>query len=122
MQLVRTVTGRYERTWRRKLLEMVLAVRLTRHIGRDRLPTLYLWVAYYGWRMNGFKQACFTITLCPSYGKRVRIGNAYSATKVSGTTQLKPRAKTKHSAAYSTSAVVAEFNGESSSTEPDVQQ
>ena len=65
MQLVRTVTGRYERTWRRKLLEMVLAVRLTRHIGRDRLPTLYLWVAYYGWRMNGFKQACLRLRFAP---------------------------------------------------------
>ena len=65
MQLVRTVTGRYERTWRRKLLEMVLAVRLTRHIGRDRLPALYLWVAYYGWRMNGFKQACLRVRLAP---------------------------------------------------------
>lgn len=61
MQLVRTVTGRYERTWRRKLLEMFLAVRLTRHIGRDRLPALYLWVGYYGWRMNGFKQACLRL-------------------------------------------------------------
>lgn len=65
MQLVRTVTGRCERTWRRKLLEMVLAVRLTRHIGRERLPALYLWVAYYGWRMNGFKQACLRARLTP---------------------------------------------------------
>ena len=30
----------------------------TSHIGRDRLPTLYLWVAYYGWRMNSFNEAC----------------------------------------------------------------
>ena len=65
MQCVRTVSGRYERTWRRKLLEMILAVRLTRHIGRDRLPGLYLWVAYYGWQMNGFKQACLRIRLDP---------------------------------------------------------
>ena len=65
MQFVRTVTGRYERTLRRKLLEMVLAVRLTCHIGRNRLPALYLWVAYYGWRMNGFKQACSRARLVP---------------------------------------------------------
>ena len=58
MQFVRTVTGHYDRTWRRKLLEMTLAVRSTRHIGRDRLPALYLWVAYYGWRMNSFNEAC----------------------------------------------------------------
>ncbi len=65
MQFVRTVTGRYERTWQRKLLEMILAVRLTRHIGRDRLPALYLWVAYYGGRMNGFKQAYLRVRLAP---------------------------------------------------------
>jgi len=65
MQLVRTVTGRYERTWRRKILEIVLAARLTRHIGRARLPTLYLWVAYYGWRMNGFRQACLRFHSAP---------------------------------------------------------
>ena len=63
MQFVRTATGRYDRTWRRKLLEMILAVRSTRHIGRDRLPALYIWVAYYGWRMNGFKQACLRVRL-----------------------------------------------------------
>ena len=63
MQFVRTVTGRYDRTWRRKLLEMILAVRSTRHIGRERFPALYLWVAYYGWRMNGFKQACLRVRL-----------------------------------------------------------
>ena len=65
MQFVRTVTGLYDRTWRRKLLEIILAVRLTRHIGRDRLPALYLWVAYYGGRMNGFKQACLRVRLDP---------------------------------------------------------
>ena len=65
MQLVRTVTKRYEWTWRRKLLEMVLAVRLTRHLGRERLPSLYLWVAYYGWRMNSFNQACSRIGIDP---------------------------------------------------------
>ena len=65
MQFVRTVTGRYDRTWRRKLLEMTLAVRSTRHIGRDRLPALYLWVAYYGWRMNSFNEACPRVRLDP---------------------------------------------------------
>ena len=65
MQFVRTVTGCYDRTWRRKLLEMTLAVRSTRHIGRDRLPTLYLWVAYYGWRMNSFNEACSRVRLDP---------------------------------------------------------
>ena len=58
MQLVRTITGRYERTARRKFWEILLAIRLTQCIPKDRLPILYLWCAYYGWKMNNFKQAC----------------------------------------------------------------
>ena len=65
MQIVRTVTGRYECTYLRKLLEMILAVRLTHHIGRTRLPALYLWIAYYGWQMNDFRQACLRCRIDP---------------------------------------------------------
>ena len=65
MQLVRTVTGRYEKKWRRKIDEIFLAVRLTRYVSKDRLPILYLWVAYYGWRMNNFKQACARLQMNP---------------------------------------------------------
>lgn len=57
MQLVRVLSGRYERTLCRKVREMILAVRLTRYVGRFHLPSLYLWVAYYGWGMDGFPQA-----------------------------------------------------------------
>jgi membrane peptidoglycan carboxypeptidase len=63
MQLVRTLTRRYDRRLSRKLMEIALAIRLTRYVGRDRIPTLYLWVAYYGWRMNNYKQACARLTL-----------------------------------------------------------
>jgi len=65
MQLVRTITGRYEKTWRRKLLEIILAVRLTHHVDRDRLPIMYLCVAYYGWRMNNLNQACSRLRIDP---------------------------------------------------------
>ena len=65
MQFVRTLTGRYECTYRRKLLEMILAVRVTHHIGRARLPALYLWIAYYGWQMRGFRQACLRVRIDP---------------------------------------------------------
>ena len=58
MQLVRTLTNRYEWTCKRKLNEIILALRLTRRVGRDRIPAIYLWVAYYGWQMNNFNQAC----------------------------------------------------------------
>lgn len=57
MQLVRTLTGNYQRTLRRKLREIILAVMITKWKGRNAIPRLYLWVAYYGWRMNGIRQA-----------------------------------------------------------------
>lgn len=57
MQLVRTLTGRYERTISRKVLEMYLALKLTKTTTRDELASVYLSVAYYGWRMNGLAQA-----------------------------------------------------------------
>lgn len=63
MQLVRTITGRYERTVGRKIREIILAILLTKHRGRKRLPQSYLWIAYYGWRMNNFKQACARLGL-----------------------------------------------------------
>jgi membrane peptidoglycan carboxypeptidase len=65
MQLVRTITGRYERTWNRKLLEIILAVLLTRYLPKDRIPILYLWSAYYGSGMNNFKQACSRLHIEP---------------------------------------------------------
>src|SRR5690606_10812717 len=57
MQLVRTVTGRYERTIWRKITEIILAVRLTYTFNRNDIIRIYLWVAYYGWNMHGFQQA-----------------------------------------------------------------
>ena len=57
--------GRYERTLQRKLVEIFLAVRLSQHFSKDRLPILYLWVAYYGWRMNNFRQACSRLKIDP---------------------------------------------------------
>lgn len=66
MQLVRTLTGRREHSWRRKALEIVLAWRLSRYVSRDRLPALYLWCAYYGWRMSNFRDACARLGLDPT--------------------------------------------------------
>lgn len=58
MQLVRVVSGRFERTIRRKLREMALATLVTRAIPKKVLPAMYLRIGYYGWRMNGFESAC----------------------------------------------------------------
>lgn len=57
MQLVRVITGRYERTFRRKIAEIYLAMRLTKHVCGAELPKFYLVVAYFGWKMNGLAQA-----------------------------------------------------------------
>ena len=65
MQLVRTITGSYERTLQRKLTEIFFAVCLSQRIPKNRLPILYLWVGYYGWRMNNFKQACLRLQIDP---------------------------------------------------------
>lgn len=57
MQLVRVLTGRYDRTLKRKFIEICLAVRLTMHVKYVDIPKIYLFVAYFGWRMNGLIQA-----------------------------------------------------------------
>lgn len=66
MQLVRTLTDRRERTCRRKVAEIFLALKLSAYVPRARLPTYYLWVAYYGWNMEGFSRACAQLGLEPS--------------------------------------------------------
>ena len=66
MQLVRTLTGRYERTVVRKISEIVLAVCVTWRVPKGRIPLLYLWCAYYGWRMNNFREACTRLKLNPT--------------------------------------------------------
>jgi penicillin-binding protein 1A len=58
MQLVRVLTGKYDKTLDRKLDEMFLAYKLTKHISRQEILSLYLSVAYFGWNMHGIKQAC----------------------------------------------------------------
>lgn len=57
MQLVRVLTGRYQRTIGRKLIEILFAIGVTKLIGKKDLPKMYLMIAYYGWQMNGLHQA-----------------------------------------------------------------
>lgn len=64
-QLVRTITGRYERTIQRKLNEIVLATLVAQSFPKGILPAVYLEVAYYGWRMNGYRQACQRLGVRP---------------------------------------------------------
>ena len=66
MQLVRTITDHHEVTWQRKITEILLAILLSQYVPRNRLPILYLWCAYYGWRMNNFRQACTRLQIDPT--------------------------------------------------------
>ena len=65
-QVVRVLTGRYERTVKRKLHEIALAVLVSHHYAKCDLPKAYLWVGYYGWRMNGYVNACRRLGLSPA--------------------------------------------------------
>lgn len=63
MQLVRVLTGKYERTFSRKTQEIFLAYKLTKHISQKEILSLYLSIAYFGWNMHGIKQACKSLRL-----------------------------------------------------------
>lgn len=57
MQFVRTVTGRYERTLRRKVREIVLARLLCFHCTKYEILRGYLSIAYFGRHANGSESA-----------------------------------------------------------------
>ncbi|MBS1159596.1 MAG: Monofunctional biosynthetic peptidoglycan transglycosylase [Proteobacteria bacterium] len=65
MQLVRVLTGRYQRTLKRKLIEIIFALGITKIIGKNDIPRIYLMIAYYGWQMNGIKQAAIRLNFDP---------------------------------------------------------
>jgi len=56
-QLVRVLTNDYQRTFSRKIREILLATTLTSIIPKRAIPKIYLNVAYYGTGMNGLNQA-----------------------------------------------------------------
>lgn len=62
-QLVRRLTSDYRKSIKRKLKEIVLAVRLHRVLRKDQIPTAYLFSAYYGWHMNGVRQAARSLSV-----------------------------------------------------------
>lgn len=63
MQLVRTITKRYEISSQRKVKEIYLATRLTLILERKEILKLYLSIAYFGWNMHGVKQTCKALGL-----------------------------------------------------------
>ena len=65
MQIVRILTERYERTITRKIRETALATLLTQIAPKSELPSIYIRIGYYGWKMNGFRAACNHLGLDP---------------------------------------------------------
>lgn len=53
-QLVRTITGRYEKTSRRKIREQVLAIMLSFYTSKRTLSECYVNCAYYGYMLQGY--------------------------------------------------------------------
>jgi hypothetical protein len=64
-QIVRVITGRYERTLLRKVREIFLAILVTQSFSKEVLPAVYIAIGYYGWRMNGYLQACQRLGFSP---------------------------------------------------------
>lgn len=56
-QLVRVLTKDYRYSVQRKFKEMCLACVVDREVSKKTQASIYLSVAYYGWRMNGATQA-----------------------------------------------------------------
>lgn len=65
-QIVRVITNRFERTLRRKVREVFLASLVANHFPKEQLPSVYLLIGYYGWRMNDYLEACRRLCLNPS--------------------------------------------------------
>jgi hypothetical protein len=62
-QLVRVLTSDYRKSLKRKVKEIVLAVRLHRVLGKNQIPVVYLVSAYFGWHMNGVRQAAQRLSI-----------------------------------------------------------
>lgn len=64
-QIVRIITSYKEKTIKRKVHEILLAVFVDDIIGKENIPGFYLSINYYGWKMNSFKQACERLEINP---------------------------------------------------------
>jgi len=65
MQLIRVLSGRYERSISRKIREMGLATLVSEAVPKEALPAIYLRIGYFGWRMTGIRAVCRRTRLNP---------------------------------------------------------
>jgi membrane peptidoglycan carboxypeptidase len=73
-QVIRLLTGRFEKTLRRKLREQLLASTLGAFATKQEILAILVEQSYYGWRMNGIAQACQRLRLnlnCLSFDEAV---------------------------------------------------
>jgi len=56
-QLVRSITGRRERTITRKMREIVLATAINERYDKNSIAIAYMNIAYFGWKMEGVGKA-----------------------------------------------------------------
>jgi membrane peptidoglycan carboxypeptidase len=80
-QVVRVLTGRYERTISRKLQEILLATLLTLIVPKKDLPGIYIRIGYYGWRMNNYKDACLRLQFTSSSMSLIEAANLVARLK-----------------------------------------
>ncbi len=91
-QLVRTITGRYERKISRKVKEILLARSISRVYDKETLLDAYLGIAYFGHELTGAK--CASLSLFNSDAND--LGLAEAATIASLLLCPVPRARTDH--------------------------
>ena len=75
-QLVRVVSGRYERTVGRKVREVLLASLLDAEFSKPVIAQLYLALAYYGTGLTGYGAACAKLSIsaaAPTVGQAAQI-------------------------------------------------
>jgi membrane peptidoglycan carboxypeptidase len=65
-QLIRTISGDKARTVGRKFREVLLCTLVSRVVPKRDIPGLYLSTAYFGWHMNGLKEACRRLGFAPN--------------------------------------------------------
>jgi len=58
MQLVRTITGDYNLSAKRKIKEIYYAFKISLLLEKQEVLNIYLSIAYFGWNMHGIEQAC----------------------------------------------------------------
>lgn len=62
-QLIRVLTNQFEKSYRRKLKEIILATKLKRLLSKKQIALLYLKLAYYGTEKQGLEQVLSSYNL-----------------------------------------------------------